>query len=64
MAIPAVMLQDAFPLFPPLGDGPFLDAVEYIGNRHAYGLYVARSKVRELQTLTVSIQHLLTRRLS
>lgn len=31
MAIPAVMLQDAFPLFPPLGDGPFLDAMEYIG---------------------------------
>lgn len=27
MAIPAVMIQDTFPLFPPLRDGPFVDAI-------------------------------------
>lgn len=64
LAIPAVMLKGALPLFSPLEDGPFMAGMGYVGIRHTYGLYQACSKVRELQTLTVSVQHLLMFKLS
>lgn len=35
LAIPAVMLKGALPLFSPLGDGPFTAGMGYIGIRHA-----------------------------
>lgn len=54
LTIPAVMLKSALPLFSPLGDGPFMAGMGCIGIRHTYGLYRARSKVRELQTNSVN----------
>lgn len=43
------------PLFSPLGDGPFVAGMGWVGIRHNYGLYRVCSKARELQILTVQL---------